>query len=81
MENEFLLLVEEQYITVDVAIAKYEKLAQIQTGFIYDEQGRVHELVPPDANPRLNLLRQLLEEETQGKGVSYIGIGLSSTSC
>ena len=67
MENEFLLLVEEQYITVDVAIAKYEKLAQIQTGFIYDEQGRVHELVYPDANPRLNLLRQLLEEETQGK--------------
>jgi superfamily II DNA/RNA helicase len=52
---------------VDVAIAKYEKLAQIQCGFIYDEQGNVNELVEPANNPRLNLLRQLLEEEVSGK--------------
>jgi SNF2 family DNA or RNA helicase len=68
MEQRFLLEIERgDYITVDVAIAKYEKLAQIQTGFIYDEQGAVHELVSPSENPRLNLLRQLLEEEVSGK--------------
>jgi SNF2 family DNA or RNA helicase len=67
MERDFLLELERGYITVDVAIAKYEKLAQIQTGFIYDEDGRPHELVKPDDNPRLNLLKQLLEEEVEGK--------------
>ena len=67
MEHQFLLELETGVITVDVAIAKYAKLAQIQTGFIYDEQGTVHELVPPSDNPRINLLLQLLEEEVAGK--------------
>ncbi len=67
MEDEFLLWVDNDYVTVEVAIAKYEKLAQIQTGFIYDETGDAHELVKPSENPRLNLLKQLLEEEVEGK--------------
>ena len=67
MEHQFLLEMAEGVITVEVAIAKYAKLAQIQCGFIYDEDRLVHELVPPDENPRLNLLRQLLEEEVTGK--------------
>jgi SNF2 family DNA or RNA helicase len=69
MEQQFLLEIESGYVTVDVAIAKYAKLAQIQTGFIYDEQGYIHELVSPSVNPRLNLLRQLLEDEVEGKTV------------
>ena len=69
MEKDFLLEIEGGTVTVDVAIAKFAKLAQIQTGFIYDEQGDAHELVTPNANPRLNLLRQLLEEESEGKVV------------
>jgi SNF2 family DNA or RNA helicase len=67
MEQKFLLYIENNVVTVDVAIAKYEKLAQIQTGFIYDEQGYSHELVDPHHNPRLVLLKQLLEEEITGK--------------
>ena len=67
MEHQFLLEIEQGVITVEVAIAKYAKLAQIQCGFIYDESGAVHELVKPLANPRLNLLLQLLHEEVAGK--------------
>jgi hypothetical protein len=67
MEKEFLLEIEEGVITVEVAIAKYAKLAQIQVGFIYDRDRVVHELVPPEDNPRLNLLLQMLREETEGK--------------
>ena len=67
MEHQFLLELEEGVITVQVAIAKYAKLAQIQTGFIYDEQGAVHELIEQDNNPRINLLLQLIEEEISGK--------------
>ena len=67
MEKQFLLEIESGVITVEVAIAKYAKLAQIQTGFIYDEDRIVHELVTPEENPRLRLLHQLLEEEVEGK--------------
>jgi SNF2 family DNA or RNA helicase len=67
MEEEFLLYIDSGVVTVDVAIAKYAKLAQIQTGFIYDEAGYVHELVRPSENPRLKLLKQLLDEEVEGK--------------
>jgi SNF2 family DNA or RNA helicase len=68
MEEHFLLEIEHgNYVTVDIAIAKYAKLAQIQTGFIYDETGSVHQLVEHCDNPRLNLLKQLLEEEVEGK--------------
>jgi hypothetical protein len=68
MERQFLLeIANGDIVTVEVAIAKYAKLAQIQTGFIYDEDRIVHELVTPDENPRLNLLKQLLEEEVVGK--------------
>jgi SNF2 family DNA or RNA helicase len=67
MEEEFLLAIESGYVTVDVAIAKYAKLAQIQTGFIYDDQMTIHELVKPQDNPRLNLLKELLADEIEGK--------------
>ena len=69
MEEQFLLEVERGVITVDVAIAKWAKLAQIQTGFIYDDERIVHELVEPKDNPRINLLLQILEEEVSGKVV------------
>ena len=67
MERQFLLEIAEGVITVEVAIAKYAKLAQIQTGFIYDEDRIVHELVALDDNPRIKLLKQILEEEVAGK--------------
>jgi hypothetical protein len=69
MEEEFLLEVKQCVITVQVAIAKWTKLAQIQVGFIYDEAGNAHQLVEPEANPRLRLLRNLLEDEVEGKTI------------
>ena len=67
MEHQFLLQIAEGVITVEVAVAKYAKLAQIQTGFIYDEDRIVHELVAEGDNPRLNLLKQILEDEVEEK--------------
>ena len=67
MEHQFLVEIENGVVSVDVAIAKYAKLAQIQCGFVYDDERIVHELVPRAENPRLNLLKQILEEEVAGK--------------
>lgn len=68
MYQEFVLwLNDEEFVEVDAAITKYIKLAQIQAGFIIDETGKVHELVTPKNNPRIRLLRDIVDTEIVGK--------------
>ncbi len=68
MHDEFVLyLNESEEVAVDAAITKYIKLAQIQCGWIYDEDGKIRWLIDNDANPRLNLLEQIIEEEVASK--------------
>lgn len=68
MEDEFVLWLESgEAVTVDAAITKYIKLAQIQSGFIIDENERVTELVSPDKNPRVGLLKDVIRDEVVGK--------------
>ena len=68
MENEFVLWLENgDDVSVDAAITKYIKLAQISSGFIITEDGTVEELVAPSANPRISLLKEIIEREVTGK--------------
>lgn len=68
MHDEFVLwLNDDENVSVDAAITKYIKLAQIQAGWIYDENRKVRWLVPDDRNPRLNALKEFVEEELTGK--------------
>lgn len=68
MEDEFVLwLNDNENIAVDAAITKYIKLAQIQMGFILDADGKIHWLVEPRSNPRINLLRNIADNEVPGK--------------
>lgn len=68
MHEEFVVwLNESEHVSVDAAITKYIKLAQIQCGWIYDNDGKVRQLVEDEKNPRLNLLADTIEEEIQGK--------------
>jgi SNF2 family DNA or RNA helicase len=70
MERDFLLwLNSDENVSVDAAITKYIKLAQIQVGFIIDESQRVHELVEDANNPRLAALLDILENEVTGKAI------------
>ena len=69
MEEEFLTYLREDVVSVQVAIAKYEKLAQIQCGFILTEAGETEWLVEPSHNTRLQLLEEMLDEEVSGKAV------------
>jgi hypothetical protein len=62
MEEDFVLwLNENEHVSVDIAISKYIKLAQIQAGFIIRDDGSVHMLVEPKKNPRLNALEEYIE--------------------
>jgi len=70
MYNDFVLwLNEDENVSVDAAITKYIKLAQIQCGWIYDEAGKFRELVPIANNPRLNLLDDVISNEIVGKTI------------
>jgi SNF2 family DNA or RNA helicase len=68
MLEEFVLwLGNDEVVTVDAAITKYIKLAQIQAGFIIDELGKVRQLVEPAKNPRIQLLKEIMGDEVTGK--------------
>jgi SNF2 family DNA or RNA helicase len=68
MEHEFVLWLESgDNVTVEMAITKYIKLAQISSGFIIREDGKVEELVQPESNPRIRLLKEIVETEVTGK--------------
>jgi SNF2 family DNA or RNA helicase len=71
MEEEFVAWLKtfDQEVTVDMAITKYIKLAQIQFGFLIDEDQRVHELVEADANPRIVEIKEIIDSEVTGKVV------------
>jgi len=70
MESDFLTYLEgEERVSVEVAIAKWEKCSQIQCGFVINEEGEPQELVSHETNPRLQLLLEILAEEVTGKVV------------
>jgi hypothetical protein len=68
MEEDFLTYIEGDRIAVDVAIAKWEKISQIQCGFVLNE-GWATNIVEPSSNPRIELLKEILEDEVSGKAV------------
>jgi len=73
MEDDFVLwLNENENVAVDVFITKYIKLAQIQSGFIIKEDGDVVELIPPEENPRFELVRAIMEEVPGKTVIPYI---------
>ena len=68
MLNDFMVwLSEDETVSVEIALTKYAKLAQIQAGFIFDEQGRVNWLVPPKDNSRLQSLVEFVNTEMVSK--------------
>lgn len=70
MEEEFVAwLNDREEVTVEMAITKHIKLAQIQFGFIIDESGDTRILVDVESNPLLNAIQEIIEEEVVGKVV------------
>jgi len=62
MRKELVLQVENETITAPMVITQMMKLQQISSGFIIDEQGEINELVLVDQNPKLMLVKEILEE-------------------
>ena len=76
MRDEFLLgLRTTEIVAVNIAVSKYEKLAQIQCGFILNEDGVARELVAAEDNPRLHALFETLDS-VEGKAIVIYRLSL-----
>lgn len=72
MFEEFVVWLEnEDCIAIETALTKYEKLSQIQCGFIIDEKGNPIELVPASKNPRLKALTEVISDTNSKVCISY----------
>ena len=68
MEDEFITWLDSgDMVTVDQVVTKYIKLQQISSGFIIDENKKVHEIVKATQLPKLLELQNSLENEITGK--------------
>ena len=62
MEQEFLTWVDDSTeVMAEIALTKYGKLSQITAGFIHDNEGEPQWLVSDENNPRLKLLKEIVE--------------------
>ena len=63
MVHEFVVeLGSEEYVTVEMMITAKMKLQQIASGWIFDNNREIRELVPLDLNPKLQEARSILED-------------------
>lgn len=68
MEHDFLVdLGEGRIASAEMIITRLNKLQQITSGFLYDDEGNTNILFAPDANPRVKATRDLLNNEINGK--------------
>ena len=68
MRQDFLVELETgTVVTADQVITKLMKMQQITSGFIIDEDGNVHELMPPQKNPKAIEIRRIITDEIPTK--------------
>jgi hypothetical protein len=68
MQKDFVVAVADgTVITADQVITKLMKMQQISSGFIIDEDRKVHNLMPPAKNPKVVELLRIMEEEATTK--------------
>lgn len=70
MQEDFLILLENgTLVTAEQIVTKLIKLQQISSGFIIDEDRKVHELVPIEQNAKAQEIKTMLDEEIEGKTI------------
>lgn len=68
MDNEMITMLEDgQEISVDQVISKMLKLQQISSGFVYDENGKIVQLMDPTKTAKMKALIDIVEDEVEGK--------------
>lgn len=76
MRAEFATMLRGEEILAHMVITQMTKLQQISRGFILNEDKKALEIVPPDKNPAIGALEDILEE-TQKKLIVFCGFRYS----
>lgn len=64
MEEDFLIELENgTLVTTEQIVTKLNKMQQIASGFVFDNDRNVHVVVDPARNPKINTLKQMLREQ------------------
>lgn len=72
MQKDFVALIKNgATITAEQVITKLIKQMQIASGFIIDDNGNAHDIVPPKDNPRILAVRSILEDELDTKLIVF----------
>lgn len=58
-------------ITAEQIVTKMLKLQQIASGFIIDEVGKPHDIMPPSSNPKLQELKGMLQNYFESKVIVF----------
>lgn len=78
MEDALVLeLSEDKQITAPIALVKYLRLQQISSGIAGDPDGVQHNLIDPFSNPRIETVRDILDNEIDGKCIIVCKFNLS----
>lgn len=64
-------------ITAPIALTKYLRLQQISSGIAGDEEGKQHNIVSPSSNPRIDMVKEIIEDEIDGKVIIICRFKLS----
>lgn len=68
MEEDFIATVSlDTIVEADQVTSKLTKMQQISSGFIYDQESKVHQVVPFDKTPMAQELLRFMQEELTGK--------------
>lgn len=78
MEDDLCLALSgDVNITAPIALVKYLRLQQIGSGLAGDPDGVQHNLIDPSDNPRINVVRDILDDEIDGKCIIVCRFRLS----
>lgn len=76
MEEDFIIELDREgfdplVIGADQIVTKLLKLQQIASGFVHDEWGTAHDLMPPSMNPKLQATVAMLRQEIDHKVIIF----------
>lgn len=76
MEQDFITELERDgfdpvIISAEQIIGKLLKLQQLAGGFIIDETGRPHDIMPPSVNPKLQAAKRMLRDQIDHKVIIF----------
>lgn len=78
MQNDLLIqLSEDVKISAPIVLVQYLRLQQISSGIAGDIDGVQHNIVPPEDNPRIKIVKEILENEVENKCIIVCRFKLS----